>query len=70
MLGIRRTTVQSWPETLRRLGRPVAAAAVAGYKGIGILLSAPDKMNLAKSLAAAGADHIVDSFEELRKIIS
>jgi phosphoglycolate phosphatase-like HAD superfamily hydrolase len=47
------------------------AAARAGVdcKGIGILVAAPDKKNLRKSLAAAGADYIIDSFEELRKIV-
>lgn len=47
-----------------------AARARAGYKGIGMLLTAPDKKNLRESLTAAGADFIVDSFEDLREIVS
>lgn len=46
-----------------------AAAAGADCKGIGILLAAPDKKNLAKSLTAAGADYIIDGFEALKAIV-
>ena len=46
-----------------------AAGAATDCKGIGILVSAPDKINLAKSLRAAGADYIIESFEALRTII-
>jgi len=46
-----------------------AARAAADCKGIGILLSAPDKENLEKSLAAAGADYIVENFEALTEIV-
>jgi len=46
-----------------------AARATAGYKGIGLLLSAPDKESLKKKLIDAGAHHIIDNFEALKKII-
>jgi len=46
-----------------------AAGAATNCRGIGILLAAPDKKNLAKSLAAAGADYIIDDFEALRRIV-
>jgi phosphoglycolate phosphatase-like HAD superfamily hydrolase len=37
----------------------------AGFKGIGMLLSAPEKEILKKTLARAGADHIVEDFTAL-----
>jgi len=46
-----------------------AAGAGVDCKGIGILLTAPDKKSLAKNLKAAGADCIIDSFEALRAIV-
>ncbi len=46
-----------------------AAGAAAKCKGIGLLLTAPDKKSLAKNLTAAGADYVIDSFEALREII-
>ena len=46
-----------------------AGAAAPNYMGIGILLTAPDKESLKRNLTAAGADFIIDSFEELREII-
>jgi phosphoglycolate phosphatase-like HAD superfamily hydrolase len=46
-----------------------AARSEANFKGIGILLSAPDKESLKKDLMRAGADYIVDSFEALKEII-
>jgi phosphoglycolate phosphatase-like HAD superfamily hydrolase len=46
-----------------------AARSEANCKGIGILLSAPDKKSLKKDLMGAGADYIVDSFEALKEII-
>lgn len=46
-----------------------AAAAGVHCKGVGILLAAPDKKNLQKSLTAAGADYIIDDFEALRRIV-
>lgn len=46
-----------------------AGAAAPNYMGIGILLTAPDKESLKRNLTAAGADFIINSFEELREII-
>jgi phosphoglycolate phosphatase-like HAD superfamily hydrolase len=46
-----------------------AARAGANCKGIGILLAATDKASLRKSLTAAGADYIIDSFEALSGIV-
>ena len=46
-----------------------AARSGANCKGIGILLSAPDKESLKKNLMEAGADYIVDGFEALKEII-
>jgi phosphoglycolate phosphatase-like HAD superfamily hydrolase len=41
----------------------------AGFKAIGILLSAPDKPNLKKNLTQAGADHIIDDFTDLIRLV-
>ena len=46
-----------------------AARSTAGYKGIGLLLAAPDKESLKTKLIQTGADHIIDNFEALKKII-
>jgi phosphoglycolate phosphatase-like HAD superfamily hydrolase len=46
-----------------------AARTEVNCKGIGMLLSAPDKERLRKDLIDAGADYIVDSFEALKKIV-
>jgi len=46
-----------------------AARSGPNCKGIGILLSAPDKESLKKNLMGAGADYIVDGFEALKEII-
>ncbi len=40
-----------------------------GFKGIGILLSAPDKENMKKNLVQAGADYIIDDFAELIRLV-
>jgi len=46
-----------------------AARSQAGFKSIGILISAPDKSSLEKNLLQAGADYIVEDFESLKDII-
>ena len=46
-----------------------AAASETKFKGIGIVLSAPDRQSLQKDLSAAGADYIIDSFDGLKEII-
>ena len=40
-----------------------------GFKGIGILISAADKEILRKHLTQAGADHIVEDFNALKKLL-
>jgi phosphoglycolate phosphatase-like HAD superfamily hydrolase len=46
-----------------------ASRSKAGYKGVGLLLSAPDKDGLRKKLIRAGADFIIDDFEGLEGLI-
>jgi len=41
----------------------------AGFKGIGILLSAPEKEILKNNLTQAGADYIVEDFKALKKLL-
>ena len=45
-----------------------AAKAGAGFTGIGILMSSPDKERLREDMMRAGADHIIDDFKGLMKI--
>jgi len=40
-----------------------------GFKGIGILISSPDKNKLRKNLVQAGADYIIEDFAELIRLI-
>jgi HAD superfamily hydrolase (TIGR01548 family) len=46
-----------------------ASRTRAGFIGIGILLSAPDKAILKRDLLRAGADYIIEDFEELIAIL-
>jgi len=46
-----------------------ASRSKAGYKGVGLLLSAPEKDSLRKKLIRAGADFIIDDFEGLAGLI-
>jgi phosphoglycolate phosphatase-like HAD superfamily hydrolase len=46
-----------------------ASRSKAGYKGVGLLLSAPAKDSLRKKLIRAGADFIIDDFEGLAGLI-
>ena len=46
-----------------------AARAGAGFTGIGILMSSPDKERLREDMMRAGADHIIDDFKGLMKIV-
>jgi phosphoglycolate phosphatase-like HAD superfamily hydrolase len=41
----------------------------AGYRSVGLLISAPDKTSLKKQLLNAGADHIVEDFEQLTSVL-
>jgi phosphoglycolate phosphatase-like HAD superfamily hydrolase len=46
-----------------------AKRAKNGYKGIGMVMSAPDKQSLKKELLRAGADYIIENFEQIKSII-
>jgi len=46
-----------------------ASRSTAGFKSIGILVSAPDKNSLKEELLRAGADYIVEDFEGLVEIL-
>ena len=46
-----------------------AKKSTQGYKGIGLIMSAPDKENLKKTLERAGADGIVENFEQLKILL-
>ena len=46
-----------------------AARSSGGFKGIGLVLSAPDKESLRKNLKRAGADYIIDNFKDLKEIV-
>ncbi len=46
-----------------------ASRSRAKYIGIGILISSSDKENLRRDLLEAGADYIIEDFEELNEIV-
>jgi HAD superfamily hydrolase (TIGR01548 family) len=46
-----------------------AKRAAVGYKGIGMLLSTPDRARLKADLHQAGADTVIDDFEQLKSLI-
>jgi phosphoglycolate phosphatase-like HAD superfamily hydrolase len=46
-----------------------AKKSKAGYKGVGLLLSAPDKTSLKKELLRAGADYIINDFKQLISLL-
>jgi len=46
-----------------------AASAKSGYRGVGILLTAPDREGLREGLLQAGADFIIDDYSALTGII-
>ena len=46
-----------------------ASRSSAGFKGIGILVSAPDKNSLREELQRAGADYVVEDFKALKEIL-
>jgi phosphoglycolate phosphatase-like HAD superfamily hydrolase len=46
-----------------------AKRSEAGYKGIGLTLSAPDKASLIKELQRAGADYIIEDFNQLKSLL-
>lgn len=46
-----------------------AKRSAAGYRAVGMIMSAPDKKSLKKKLERAGADSIIGDFEQLRSLI-
>lgn len=46
-----------------------ARRSASGYKGIGMLLSAPDRNRLRTDLLEAGADAVIEDFEQLRCLV-
>jgi phosphoglycolate phosphatase-like HAD superfamily hydrolase len=46
-----------------------AKRSEAGYKGIGLITSAPDKASLKKDLQQAGADYIIEDFTQLQALL-
>jgi phosphoglycolate phosphatase-like HAD superfamily hydrolase len=46
-----------------------AARSAAKYKGIALLLSAPEKGSLREEMIRSGADYVVDNFKALKQII-
>ena len=46
-----------------------AKRAAAGYRGIGMLLSTPDKARLKSDLVKAGADSVIEDFVQLKALI-
>jgi phosphoglycolate phosphatase-like HAD superfamily hydrolase len=47
-----------------------AKQSEAGYKGIGLIMSALDKESLKKSLLRSGADYIIEDFDQLKSLIN
>jgi phosphoglycolate phosphatase-like HAD superfamily hydrolase len=46
-----------------------ASRSRAGFIGIGVLKSSSEKDSLRRDLEAAGADYIIEDFDELVKIV-
>jgi phosphoglycolate phosphatase-like HAD superfamily hydrolase len=46
-----------------------AGRSRSGFKAIGLILAAPDRSALRRELTRAGADFIVEDFEELKKLL-
>lgn len=46
-----------------------ARSSKTGYRGVGVVLSSADPKNLRKELLQAGADHIIDDYAALPKIL-
>jgi phosphoglycolate phosphatase-like HAD superfamily hydrolase len=46
-----------------------AKRSEAGYKGIGLVMSAPDKVSLKKELQRAGADYIIEDVHQLKSLL-
>ena len=46
-----------------------AKKSAAGYKAIGMIMSAPDRRSLEKELKRAGADTIIENFKQLKALV-
>jgi phosphoglycolate phosphatase-like HAD superfamily hydrolase len=46
-----------------------AHSSQTGYRGVGVVLSSPDRTSLRTELLKAGADHIIDDYSNLPKIL-
>jgi phosphoglycolate phosphatase-like HAD superfamily hydrolase len=46
-----------------------AKKSAGGYKAVGMIMSAPDKEGLKKELTRAGADTVLEKFEQLKGLI-
>ena len=46
-----------------------AKKSAGGYKAVGMIISAPDKESLKKELQRAGADTIIENFEQLKGLV-
>jgi phosphoglycolate phosphatase-like HAD superfamily hydrolase len=47
-----------------------ASRAKAQFKSIGFIGSAPEKERSRKALSQAGADYIIESFDELKNLVA
>jgi phosphoglycolate phosphatase-like HAD superfamily hydrolase len=46
-----------------------ARKSAGGYKAVGMIMSAPDPESLKKELKGAGADTIIENFEQLKELV-
>jgi len=46
-----------------------AKKSAAGYKAVGLIMSAPDRKALEKELKRAGADTIIKNFRQLKALV-
>ena len=46
-----------------------ARKSASGYKAVGMIMSAPDQASLKKELERAGADFIIENFEQLKNLV-
>jgi phosphoglycolate phosphatase-like HAD superfamily hydrolase len=46
-----------------------ARKSAGGYKAVGMIMSAPDPESLKKELNRAGADTIIENFEQLKELV-
>ena len=46
-----------------------AGKSAGGYKAVGMIMSAPDQASLKKELERAGADFIIEDFQQLKDLV-